>query len=99
MDKTTRIFEKAIELVGTLPESQYVFITGAHPQWLKRLMMEFHAEGLEGVRIVSIHEILDGHLRGRKGRLLIDDVGDLTLNQRDRLWEEQRILEVSSNYR
>lgn len=94
--KTTRLVEEAIRLLGELPEGQNVFITGAHSQWLHMLATDFKAAGLVDVVFLSPHQIIRGALRGRRGRLLIDDPWDLTMKQSDILYLEQMLLERRS---
>lgn len=90
--KTTQLFEHAVDLLGELPETSNVFITGAHNTWLNELRGRVKDSGLEGIVILSPEQIMMGALRGRRGLLLIDDWADLTWKQRDVLTQEQRVL-------
>ena len=90
--KTTRLMEEAIALLGELPEDCFVFITGPHSRWLFELERAFRDKGLFDVKFLTISQIKRGNLRGRKGRLLIDDFHDLALEDREILLEEKKIL-------
>jgi hypothetical protein len=90
--KTTRLIEEAIDISGDLPETSTVFVTGAHLRHLISLKRMFHQTGLVGVEFVTVHQILTGCLRGRRGVLLVDDFWDLTPSQRVHMTEESRIL-------
>jgi hypothetical protein len=94
--KTTGLIEEAIRLVGEMPETHRVFITGAHSQWLHQLEREFRATGLVGVVFLSPHQICRGALRGMKGVLLVDDPWDLPAKVSDTLYLEKLILERGS---
>lgn len=97
--KTTRIFEQAVKLLGELPPDYFVYITGAHSKWLVELEHRFKNAGLTDCKIVTINQIQNGRLRGCKGRLLIDDTKDLSLNDLDMVLAEQKILEHSNPIR
>jgi hypothetical protein len=94
--KTTRLFEDAVNLAATLPESHKIYITGAHTRWLEQLKRDFKGEGLVGVEVMTIPQILNGGLRGRKGVLLIDDIRDITSMDLSTLLDEKRYLEIRS---
>lgn len=92
--KTTSMMEKVIELLGELPENHKVFVTGAHTPWLSILERMFKEEGLIDVEFVPITILCSRGLSGKRGRLLVDDFGDLTNDQQRRVIIEGRILEL-----
>lgn len=94
--KTTRLIEEAIDILADLPESQRVVVTGAHSRWLHQLEHDFRASGLVGVVFLSPEQIVNGALRGMKGKLLVDDPWDLPAKLSDTLYLEKRILERGS---
>lgn len=90
--KTTQLMEEAIDLLGGLPEDCFVFITGPHSRWLFELERAFRDNGLFDIKFLTISQIKRGNLRGRKGRLLIDDFHEFSLDDREILLEEKKIL-------
>jgi hypothetical protein len=92
--KTTKMFEEALRLVSEMPDTHRVFITGAHTHWLDQLRRDFRAAGLVGVEVITPGQILRGYLRGRRGKLLIDDIEEMSLDDRLLLLSEQEILEL-----
>lgn len=92
--RTTALMEEVVELLGLIPEGYYVFITGAHPTWLFELSQAFKEAGLTHVEFFTVSQIKNGCLRGRKGRLLIDDEYDIPMKDRMIMWQEQRLLRV-----
>lgn len=90
--KTTQLMEEAVDLLGELPDGYKIFITGAHSKWLFELERAFKDNGLFDVKFLTVSQIKQGHLRGRKGRLLIDDFHDFSLDDREILLEEKKIL-------
>lgn len=89
LGKTTSLMKEAIRLLAEMPENYKVFITGAHPQWLRTLERRFKEANLVDVVFMSAQSVLDGHLLGRRGALLIDDIMDLPWEMRDQLWQMQ----------
>lgn len=96
--KTTKIMEEAVELLETLEDDQYVFITGAHSPWLFQLSQEFKAAGLVNVEFYTSSQVIHGSLRGRNGVLLIDDIGNFSTNERRQLRIEQDLLLAKTHY-
>jgi len=92
--KTTRLIERAIEALGNLKEDQKVYITGPHSQWLNKLECEFKEVGLVDVVFITISQISNGYLRGRKGILLIDDFHECFSFDQKMLIEEESYLKV-----
>lgn len=90
--KTTRLFEKAINILSTLPPEQRVFVTGAHPIFLRELERSFRESGLVDVMFFSVEQIMRGALDGCRGVLLIDDYADLSIRHMDCINEAQRKL-------
>lgn len=92
--RTTALMEEVVELLGLIPEGYFVFITGAHSTWLFELSQAFKEAGLTYVEFFTVSQIKNGCLRGRKGRLLIDDEYDIPMKDRMIMWQEQRLLRV-----
>lgn len=90
--KTTQMMEKAVELLGEMPDNCSVFITGAHSEWLFELSQAFRDAGLMNVEFFTPGQIVNGCLRGRHGVLLIDDENDIPGKTRSKLFNEQKIL-------
>lgn len=87
------MMERAIYELGDMDEGEFVYITGPHTNWLNKLDRAFRAEGLVGVRFVSVMRICDGGLRGARGVLLIDDALDCRPEELQILLREQEWLE------
>jgi hypothetical protein len=88
--RTTRLIEQAVDLAAEAD----VFVVGAHPNWVRELAAEFRASGLVGVEFLTVDQVRDGKLRGRRGHLLVDDFDDLPQKDRDLLVHTGRWLRV-----
>lgn len=92
--KTTRLFERGINLLADLPDGHIIYVTSPHTKWLFQLERQAKQEGLVGFKMLTYQAIKEGKLRGCLGVLLIDDIDDFGHNEQFVLWNEQRILEM-----
>lgn len=94
--KTSHLTEKIIALLSEIPEDQYVYITGHDYNRLLFLDERFKYWDLQCVKVLYPRQIIQGALRGRKGRLLIDDEDEIPLRELEILLYEKKILEATS---
>lgn len=93
------IVGEAAELLVHLPEHAKVFITSSNLDFLMDMIYEFEEYLVTDVEFVTPAQILNGHLRGRAGVLLIKDARFLSEGMRHCLYQEAEVLKCDiGNY-
>lgn len=89
------IVGEAANLLETLPEYAKVYITSGDLNKLIDMEIEFRDYLISDVVFITPKDILDGHLRGKFGVLLVCDTALMPYGYRHCILQEQQILEDS----